>query len=310
MKAVILKDFGGVSNLQVTEFTKPIIVKGQVLVKISALSVNPIDIKTREGKGVADYITERPVILGWDISGIVEESSSPDFEKGDEVFGMNNYPGHGKAYAAYVAAEANQLSLKPGPISHEQSAGACLAALTAWQNLTTHHHIKKGDRVLIHGGSGGVGHFAIQIAKVLGAYVITTSSFENRKFVLGLGADEHIDYKAVHFEDELRNMDFVLNTQNEFIAERSLFVVSAGGTIISIGSEVSEELKDKATSLGLNIFRTRVRSSGSDMRKIAEMLEDRSLKVHIDSIFALDEIVRAHEKLSGGKTVGKIVLIP
>jgi len=308
MKAIILTGFGGADKLCSAELPRPVIDQGQVLIKVKSLSINPIDIKTREGQGIADLITERPVILGWDISGVVEESRSTSHNVGDEIFGMNNYPGHGKAYAEFVAAEALHFTLKPSNISHKESAAACLAALTAWQNLTVHYQVTKGDRILIHGGSGGVGHFAIQMAKYLGAYVVCTSSVENREFVLGLGADEHIDYKAVNFEDHINDVSFVLNTQNEHIAERSLKVVKSGGTIINIGSEVTEELRHKAGAKHINVFRTRVKSNGGDMRKIAELLETQRLMVYIDSIFDLDDMASAHQKLSSGKTVGKIVL--
>ncbi|MCR8558112.1 NADP-dependent oxidoreductase [Mucilaginibacter sp. BJC16-A38] len=310
MKAIIINEFGPIQNLQLADLPIPTINDNEVLIKVSAISVNPVDLKTREGKGTAGNIKEWPVILGWDVSGEVVESSSSQFKKGDEVFGMVNFPGHGKAYADYVAAKADHLALKPANISHDEAAAACLAALTAWQNVTEHYKVKEGDKVLIHAGSGGVGHYAIQMAKYLGAYVVATSSAENKRFVIGLGADEHIDYKAVLFEDEVSDVDFVLNTQSAEIAERSLTVVKQGGTIISIASAVNDELKEKAKAKGIKISQTMVKSSGKDMKQLADLLDKGIIRSQVAELFALEDMQKAHASLATGRTVGKIVVKP
>ena len=310
MKAIVLNDFGTETNLQAVNLPIPVPGKEEVLIKVQSISINPVDIKTREGKGAAGGIKERPIILGWDIAGVVEESNSARFKKGDDVFGMINFPGHGKAYAEYVTAPAAHLALKPINTGYDEAAAACLAALTAWQNITEHYQVKKGDKVLIHAGSGGVGHYAIQMAKHLGAYVIATSSADNKRFVLGLGADEHIDYKAVNFEDELQDIDFVLNTQSAEIGERSISVLKEGGTIISIASAVSDELKATAKKKGAKIFQTMVKSSGKDMAQIAELLENGKVRSHVSVIFALDDIRKAHAHIASGKTIGKLIVKP
>jgi NADPH:quinone reductase-like Zn-dependent oxidoreductase len=310
MKAIILNEFGPVSNLQLTDLPQPQLKNDEVLVKVSSISINPVDIKTREGKGTAGSIKDRPIILGWDISGVVTETNSSQFKKGDEVFGMVNFPGHGKAYAEFVAANADHLTLKPVNTGHDEAAAACLAALTAWQNLTEHYQIKKGDRVLVHAGSGGVGHYAVQMAKALGAYVIATSSAGNKKFVLSLGADEHIDYKAVNFEDAVTDIDFVLNTQSAEIGGRSLNVLKQGGTVISIASAVSDELKQKAQAKGVKIFQTMVKSNGKNMAQIAELLQSSKVRSEIAAIFELQDMQKAHAAIQSGRTVGKIVVKP
>ncbi|MDP9081855.1 MAG: NADP-dependent oxidoreductase [Bacteroidota bacterium] len=310
MKAIILNEFGPIQNLQLADLPIPTINDNEVLIKVSSISINPVDLKTREGKGAAGGIKEWPVILGWDVSGEVTESNSSQFKKGDEVFGMVNFPGHGKAYADYVAAKADHLALKPANISHDEAAAACLAALTAWQNVTEHYKVKKGDKVLIHAGSGGVGHYAIQLAKHLGAHVIATSSAENKRFVIGLGADEHIDYKAVQFEEEVKDVDFVLNTQSAEIAERSLAVVKQGGTIISIASAVNDELKEKARAKGIKISQTMVKSSGKDMKQLADLLDKGIIRSQVAELFALEDMQKAHASLATGRTVGKIVVKP
>ena len=237
MKAIFLKEFGSADQLQIQELNIPVAQEQEVLIQVKAISINPVDIKTREGKGAAGKIgEERPIILGWDISGVVTESRSEKFKVGEEVFGMVNFPGHGKAYAEFVSAPADQLVLKPASISHIDAAAATLAALTAWQALVTNAKIKAGDRVLIHAAAGGVGNYAVQLARHLGAYVIGTSSGAKKDFVLSLGADEHIDYTAVPFEQATSDIDFVLDTIGGDNIDRSLKVIKKGGTIISIPS--------------------------------------------------------------------------
>ena len=214
MKAYELNEAGGVENLVLQELNKPTIEPAEVLIETKAISINPVDVKVRPVEEVLTQILgteQRPVILGWDLAGVVTEvgEAVSDLKVGDRVFGMVNFPGHGKVYAEYVAAPANQLAVLPDGVSFEEGAATTLAALTAVQVLTS--RVKSGDRVLIHAGSGGVGHFAIQIAKKLGAIVITTSSAKNRDFVLAQGADQHLDYRAVKFEEVLSDVDFVLD---------------------------------------------------------------------------------------------------
>jgi NADPH:quinone reductase-like Zn-dependent oxidoreductase len=310
MKAIILKEFGGTENLIIGEIPVPEISENEVLIKVKAISVNPVDVKTRKGKGVAGIVKDfDPIILGWDISGIVTDSKSSRFKNGDEVFGMVNFPGHGKAYAEYVAAPADQLTLKPDNISHEEAAAATLAALTAWQNLVDHAKIKSGQRVLIHAAAGGVGHYAVQIAKNMGAYVIGTSSAENRDFVLSLGADEHIDYQAQRFEDVIADIDFVLDTIGDDNIDRSIKVTKPGGTVISIPSGLNEAVKENAKAHGVIGYNTMVKSNGDDMEKIADLLKDGRMKSYISQIFSFDEMDKAHQLIESGKTKGKAIVI-
>jgi NADPH:quinone reductase-like Zn-dependent oxidoreductase len=310
MKAIILNEFGPASHLRFADLPVPQINDEEVLVKINAIGINPVDVKTRQGKGAAGAITESPIILGWDISGEVTESKSSRFKKGDEVFGMVNFPGHGKAYAEYVAAPEGHITLKPGNISHDEAAAACLAALTAWQSMTEHFQVKKNQRVLIQAGAGGVGHYAIQIAKHFGAYVIATSSEKNKKFILSLGADEHIDYQAVSFEDVVSDIDFVLNSLSSDIAERSLSVIKQGGTLINIASSTTDAIQEKSQMKGIKVLHTMVKSNGKDMEQLAELLENNKIRSHISEVFALEDIQKAHSSIETGRTVGKIVVKP
>lgn len=312
MKAIILKDAGGVENLITTDLPIPTPAADEVLIKLKAISINPVDVKTRAGKGVWGRIKdEQPLILGWDISGEITETGSAvtSFKTGDEVFAMIDFPKTGKTYAEYVVAKADELALKPANISHEEAAAATLAPLTAWQAFHNFEHIKPGDRVLIHAASGGVGHYAVQIAKHLGAYVIGTSSAANRDFVLGLGADEHIDYKTQAFETATSDIDFVLDTIGGEYIDRSLQVVKKGGTIVSIVSGMNETVTPKATALGINGHNTLVKPSAADMQIIADLLEKGIVKSHVSKIFPFDEMADAHLQLESGRTVGKVVLV-
>jgi NADPH:quinone reductase-like Zn-dependent oxidoreductase len=311
MKAISINEPGEVDVLQLIETRTPTIADDEVLVEVKAISINPIDIKSRSGKGLYSRLKEEnSLILGWDISGIITELGKDvkDFKKGDAVFGMVNFPGHGKAYAEYVAVPVSQLALKPNNISYEEAAAATLAALTAWQALVTNAKLKEGDKVLIHAASGGVGHFAVQIAKYLGAYVIGTSSAQNKDFVLGLGADEHIDYQSQKFEEKTSNLDFVLDTIGGNYIDRSLKVIKKGGTIISLPSGQNEAVSEKANEKGVKGYPILVKSDGDDMKEIAHLLEIGAIKAHVSESFFFDKLAKAHTAVESGRTVGKVVV--
>ncbi|SEJ31467.1 NADPH:quinone reductase [Dyadobacter koreensis] len=311
MKAYVLKSPGDVENLVLSNIEKPTITENEVLVQVKAISINPVDVKTRQGKGMYGRLKEvNSLILGWDISGIVVETGSAvtEFLIGDEVFGMVNFPGHGQAYAEYIAAPASHLATKPADISHEEAAAATLAALTAFQALTTHAKVKAGDKVLIHSAAGGVGHFAVQMAKHIGAYVIGTSSVENKDFVLSLGADQHIDYKAQKFEDVVKDADFVLDTIGGDNMDRSLETIKEGGILITIPSGMAESITEKAKAKGINGFFFLVSSNGEDMRSVAELLSTGIVKAHVSQTFPFEEMGKAHLQVETGKTKGKVVV--
>lgn len=311
MKAIILNGPGGVENLAIVELPVPEITDHEVLVSVKAIGINPVDIKTRKGKGLWSVVKEfDPVIIGWDLSGIVTRAGSKvsAFRPGDSVFGMVNFPGHGKTYAEYVAAPEVHLALKPSSVSHEEAASASLAALTAWQVLKYKAGIKKGDKVLIHSAAGGVGHFAVQMAKHLGAWVAGTASGKNKEFIMGLGADKHIDYEKQNFEDLLNDMDFVLDTIGGEYSDRSFNVLRPGGTIVCIPSGTSEDITQKASERGLNGYHFRVQASGDDMKAIAGMLENGIIKSVVSKSFTFGEIRAAHLQIETGKTRGKIVV--
>ncbi|GAB3828569.1 NADP-dependent oxidoreductase [Hymenobacter jeollabukensis] len=312
MNAFLLTGTTGPDSLQTTTLSTPTIGPAEVLVQVIAISLNPVDVKTTYGKGVYGRLKdEQPLIPGWDISGVVSAVGADvtDFKVGDEVFGMVNFPGHGRAYAEYMAAPAAHLARKPASISHEEAAATTLAALTAWQALVTKAHVQPGQRVLIHAAAGGVGHFAVQLAKELGAYVIGTSSAAKRDFVLSLGADEHVDYTQVRFEDAVQPVDMVLDAIGGDNMVRSLDVVKPGGTLISIPSGLSPDITERAAAKGIHGYFFLVSSDGTDMQRLAERLADGRLRAHVSQALPFAELTEALRLVESGKTQGKVVVV-
>lgn len=313
MKAIVLEKFGGVENLVFKNLDKPEIADHEVLVRVKAISINPVDIKVRNGQAplAQQLAKEQPLILGWDISGEIVATGSEikQFKIGDAVFGMINFVGHGKAYAEYVAADAAHLALKPENITHEEAAASSLAALTAWQAFDRYGKLRPHDTVLIHAASGGVGHFAVQMAKHIGASVIGVSSAANRDFVLQTGADQHIDYKTVRFEKLLRDIDFVLESVGGDNFQKSVQVLKSFGTIVTLpsGHTKEDEIKAREKQLHACYFMA-VYSDGNDMRYIASLLETGILKPQVSHTFGFDEMAKAHLQLETGRTVGKVVV--
>jgi NADPH:quinone reductase-like Zn-dependent oxidoreductase len=223
MKAIVIEQAGGIENLLMQDVTTPSVSAHEVLVKNHALSINPADTKVKYVEEVLTQLfgSERPITLGWDIAGSVVAVGSEvtKFTPGDRVFGMVNFPGHGKGYAEFVASPESHLAMIPEEVEYTDAAATTLTALTALQALKG--RVNKGDRVLNHAGSGGVGHFAVQIAKKLGAHVISTSTAKNRDFIMSLGADEHIDYRSQSFEQLLADIDLAFDTVAPDIAEKS-----------------------------------------------------------------------------------------
>jgi NADPH:quinone reductase-like Zn-dependent oxidoreductase len=315
MKAIILKENGDTNKLIISELPQPEITDNEVLVKVKAISINPVDAAVRQNKQalikMMKLVREEDLyVLGWDISGTVVKTgkNTSEFE-GKDVFGMINFPGQGRAYAEYVAAPAEQIAVKPSNITHEEAAGATLAALTAWQALVTYGKIGKGDKVLIHAAAGGVGHFAVQIAKHFGAYVIGTASAHNRDFVISLGADEFIEYKNERFESKVKDADLILDSINdrEHLG-RSIKACRQGGKLISIKYYFDDELQAMANERKLYTNRILVSSDGHDMKSIAALLEKGIVRSYITATFPFTSLPDAHKQIETGKTRGKIVV--
>ncbi|WP_073552138.1 NADP-dependent oxidoreductase [Elizabethkingia meningoseptica] len=313
MKAFLLDTAGDVENLYQAEIEIPIIKSNEVLVKVASISINPVDVKARRNDGVLSWLfaDQRPVILGWDIAGEIAEVGKDvtDFKFGDRVFGMVNFFGTGKAYAEYVAAPADHLALIPSGTSYQETAATTLAASTAYQALTEIGKVKEGDRVLIHAASGGVGHYAVQIAKHLGAHVIGTSSAKNKDFVLSLGADEHVDYTKEDIRDVIKDVDVVLDGIAGETLLNSLDIVKENGTVITLPSaDIPEETLEKAAQRNVNLQFFLVDSKKETIRTIAQLLETKALKPHIHQEFSFSEMGKAHAEVETGRVVGKVIV--
>jgi NADPH:quinone reductase-like Zn-dependent oxidoreductase len=312
MKALALKGPGGVEMLEWVELPRPVPGSGEVVVAVKAIGINPIDVKTRKGIGLYPRLTaESPIIIGWDVCGIIVEKGADvsEFQVGDEVFGMVNFPGHGKAYAEYVACRAEHLAHKPAPISYAQAAATCLAALTAWQALTLFANVNSNTRILIHAAAGGVGHFAVQMARYMGAYVVGTCSQANMDFVLSLGAHEVIDYTHVPFESKIKDIDMVIDGVGGEYIDRSLKVLKKGGIYICLPSNNSQGVTEKSGSAGVNGHTMLVQSNGNDMKTLARLLENKHIVPHISHQFSFENIPLSHQQIETGRTVGKIVVV-
>jgi NADPH:quinone reductase-like Zn-dependent oxidoreductase len=314
---MIINGNGEAEKLVLSEVERPRTGTDEVLVKVKAISINPVDAGVRRDKATLLRMLkpnegEDTFVLGWDISGVVEETGSgvTEFKKGDEVFGMVNFPGNGRAYAEYVAAPANQLALKPKNISHEEAAAATLAALTAWQGLVTNAKIKKGDQVLVHAAGGGVGHYAVQIAKSFGANVIATGSSSKKDFVMKLGADEFIDYTAEKFEDKVKDADIVFDSISDpEHLQKSIAAVKKGGRVVSIKANFGDEHLTAAKAKDVQTFRILVQSNGEDMKHIAKLVLEGKVRSHVSAKYKFEDLPKAHQQIETGKTTGKIVVV-
>lgn len=320
MKAYNLYEAGPASNLKLEEVPTPTALDDdEVLIETNAISINPVDNKSRQVDAFLSSVTntsDRPVILGWDVAGVVVKIGPgvSDFAVGDKVFGMVNFPGHGKGYAEYVVAKSSHLSKMAGNHSFEEAAATTLAALTALQAMKS--RVNSGDTVLIHGGSGGVGHFAIPMAKNVfkAGKVIATSSSKNKEFCVRLGADEHVDYKAGPFEETIgpNAVDFVLDCMGGDHVERSMKVLKAGGRLISLlpsPDDVKERIQEYAKKHQMSVGWSMVKSNGQDMNELREMVEKKQITTHVSKTFPFEQMSKAHEAIDTGHTVGKIVIL-
>jgi NADPH:quinone reductase-like Zn-dependent oxidoreductase len=300
MRVITQKTVGDVSVLEVAEVAKPVPGPGQVLVKVGAAGVNPVDTYIRGGGFPA--LGEPPFTLGWDVAGTVE--SGEGFEAGDEVYGMLPFPGTGGGYAEYVVANASDLVRRPEYLTVEEAGAVPLVALTAWQTLVGRSGLSAGQRVLIHAAAGGVGHVAVQIAKARGAYVIGTASAAKHDFVRSLGADEVIDYRHQDFT-EIEPVDVVLDTIGGDYAERSAKVLKPGGVLVSTVPGNPGFDVDRAVDLGIRfeLFGS-VAASGADLAALPQ------LRVQLDHIVPLADVAKAHELVESKRTTGKVVLVP
>ena len=307
MRAITQHSFGDPDVLQVVEIDPPQPVPTEVLVRVRAIGLNPIEASIR--RGARPMLGQPPFVLGWDISGVVEDvvPGVNRFQPGDEVYGMPMFPRAARAYAELVAAPSRQLAHKPRSLDHVHAAALPLAGLTAWQSLVDVAQVRSGQRVLIHGAAGGVGHLAVQIAKGLGAHVIATSSRAKADFVRELGADEVIDYEAEDFAAVARDVDAVLESVGGDYADRSLRTLRPGGLLVTIVERTNAQLAARVKAAGRRFAGIIVEPDSPGLEKLAEWVDSGRLRVHVDEAFPMTAVAQAHRRLEGSVR-GKLVL--
>lgn len=316
MKAVVIFKSGGPEVVRVEEVDRPSPVKGEVLIRVHAAGINPADFRGRSG--FADLPPEyrpnlqRPSIPGSDVSGVVV-SMGPEttgFTIGDEVYGLIKFPPvpgrSGRTHAEYVAVPVEDIALKPKNMTHVEAAASPMTALTAWQQIFGLGIVQPGQTILINGAAGGVGHFAVQLAKLKGAHVIAVASGSHKQFLRELGADDFIDYTKNEPSDIVHKVDAVMDCIGGPESKRFLKIIKLGGIItpINLSMYPPEELAERAITVKIE----QARSSGTNLRTLTSLFENGSLKVAIDSIFPLAEARKAHEHGERGHLRGKIVL--
>jgi NADPH:quinone reductase-like Zn-dependent oxidoreductase len=306
MKAVRIHGYGGPDTLRWEDAPCPRPAAGEIVVRVHAAGVNPVDWKVREGYLKEIMPRTFPMIPGWDFSGVVAATGSGvrRLREGDEVYSRPDLARDG-AYAEYIAVKEAEVAMKPRTIDHAHAAAVPLACLTAWQALFDTAKISRGQRVLIHAAAGGVGTFAVQLAKWKGAYVIGTASPRNHEFVRQLGADEVIDYTTTRFEDVVHDVDMVFDTMAGEVQNRSWKTLKPGGVLVSILGPPSAEDAQAHGVRGALVF---VRPNAEQLTVIAELIDSRTLKPIVETILPLAEARRAQDLSQAGHVRGKIVL--
>ena len=306
MKAVCIYKYGGPDVIVYEDAPRPHPGDGDVLVRVHAAGIDPVDWKIREGhlKEMLDHTF--PLVLGWDVSGVVEALGSgvKRFKVGDEVFSRPDISRDG-AYAEYIIVRESELALKPKSLDHIHAAALPLAGLTAWQTLFDAGGLAAGQRVLIHGAAGGVGHLAVQLAKWKGAQVIGTASDKNHDFLRQLGVDQVVAYQTVRFEEAVQPVDVVLDTMGGEVQARSWKALRRGGILVSIASPPSAEVAAAHGARQAFVF---TQPNAAQLAEIARLADAKKIKAIVETILPLSDATRGQELSQRGHTRGKIVL--
>ena len=313
MRAMVMTGVGGPEVLQAADVPMPVRAGAEVLVRVHATSVNPIDVKTRAGRGSAGAIRQYPAVLGYDIAGTVVESAyqSHALAPGREVYGMTIVPRLDGGNAEYAAVPELFLAPKPATLSMTEAAAVPLAALTAWGMVVDVARAHEGQRMLIHAGAGGVGHFAVQLAAYFGATVTATCSTANVSFVRELGAARVIDYTTTRFEHEVHGHDVVIDligNVRDTTGSRSLATLRPGGLLINAPSGSWPTMLDEARDARVRATDYKVSPSGATLAVITRMIDAGDLRVHVDRVLPLAELAEAHRLVEAGHTRGKIAI--
>jgi len=307
MDAVVIERFGEINVLKTVRRQIPQPQNNEVLVRVKAIGVSPVDCRIRAGVGLSRHYSGFPVTLGFDVAGVVEEVArqATKFQPGDEVMGMVNFPAPAGGYAAFVACSQDELVRKPESVTFEEAAALPLSGLAAWQALFVHGRLKGAARVLIHAGAGGVGHIAVQLAKRHGATVVATASTRNHQFLQALGADEVIDYGSTAFEEAAGDVDLILDGVGGETQERSLSILRRAGVMVSLASTVNGDRE----AASMRIKRMLVRPDLSQLEALTALLESRELKVAVTTVPSLHDIHQAHGLCESAHVRGKVVVL-
>jgi NADPH:quinone reductase-like Zn-dependent oxidoreductase len=312
MKAVVMREHGGPEVLELQDLERPSYEADELLIRVAAAGLNPVDTQVRSGDWVPDEMGEPPMVLGWDVAGMVEEAgdSTSGFAPGDRVFGMPRFPGLARADAEYVAAPASQIAPTPDSLSDEQAGALPLAGLTAWQALVDTAAVGEGDRVLIQAAAGGVGHLAVQIARARGAHMVGTASAAKHDFLRELGVDEPVDYSAGPVQEAVSEVDVVIDTVSEDDAGllASLDTLREDGRLVVIAGDLTDPVKDAAARQGKRATEMLVHPDQAGLMALAALAEKRRLRVVIEESFPLERAAEAHERLESGRVSGKLLL--
>ncbi len=306
MKAIRIHEFGGPDVLELDDIEVPQPKDDEVLIKVYASSVNPVDQKIVAGEAAKKFPTKFPLTIGWDVSGVIEQVGSHvhKFSIGDEVYGRP-FPTQNGAFAEYLVIKASEIALKPRSIDHVLAAAVPLAGLTAWQGLFKFGKLEKGQKVLIHGASGGVGSFAVQFAQWKGAEVIGTASADNLDFIKQIGADKAIDYANQRFEDEVQDVDLVFDLIGGEVQQRSLSVIKPGGRLVTT---VMPQFQEEAKAKGVTIEGFTAQSYPDDLEQIAKLIDNDDVSPVVSAVMSLEDARKA-EELSGNHHIrGKVVI--
>ena len=306
MKAIVVHEYGGAEVLHYEEAPRPQPNDNEVLIRVLAASVNPVDAAIRSGKYAEYFHTKLPLIPGMDAAGVIEKAGSKitALKAGDPVYAFFTLREEG-GYGEFALAKEGEVARKPSSITYEEAAAVPAAGSTAWQALVDAAKLGAGQTVLIHGGSGGVGHFAIQIAKARGARVIATASTANQEFLKKLGVDQAIDYTATKFEDVVKDVDVVLDAVGGDTLRRSYSVVKKGGIIVTIAGEPDQAALDAHGIRGVSISAA---PKSETFAELTRLIEDGKVKPVVTQVFPLAEVAKAQEQIATRHTRGKIIL--
>lgn len=309
MRAVQINKYGRYDVLQINENVPiPKAGEGKVLVKVKAVSINPFDYKVRSGMYKEMMPVQFPSTVGGDFAGVVKEvgKNVGNFKVGDEVYGTAGvFSGGSGAFAEYAVARVSNVSLKPKNTSFEEAAALPLVGSSTVQALEDYIRLKKGDKILIQGGAGGIGHIAIQLAKTLGAYIATTVSADDIEFVKQLGADQIIDYKLEKFEEKVKDFNAVFDTVGGGVTNRSIQVVKKSGILVSM---INQPDVKRSEALGIKAMRQGSKNNSRHLKRVAELVEAGKVKVNIAKIFSLDQAKEAFRYQEESSPRGKVVL--